>query len=146
DTARFLVGGGAISGTSTVAALAFGGTAQWNVNGGATLATSGGLQVGQGDAGALLINGGAEIISGGPVDIISGGTSGVSSVLVSGSLAKLASAGSLIVGDDGIARLGIELGGTASAGNAIIANTSGASGSSVDVTGVGSTWQVNGVL
>ncbi len=62
--------------------------------------------------------------------------------------------GPLIVGDGGLGGLSIEAGGsvTTSLGSvpgpvaAVVANQSGSDGSSVNVTGAGSDWQVNGAL
>ncbi|HEY2449303.1 MAG TPA: hypothetical protein VGI49_10870, partial [Mycobacterium sp.] len=73
-------------------------------------------------------------------------------VQVTGDLSQLINTGEFIVGDAAEGSLEIEAGGTGSTApssgtiGAIIANTSSASGSSVNVTGAGSNWQVNGAL
>ena len=61
DTAQFLTGGGAISGTGTAAALQFGGSVQWDVASAASLSAVSSVTVGEGGSGAVLVNGSASI-------------------------------------------------------------------------------------
>jgi T5SS/PEP-CTERM-associated repeat protein len=143
DTAQFLATGGTVTGTGTVAVLQFGSGSQWSLESGAALTAESGITVGNGE---LAVDGGASIASNGSVDIISG-TGGLgASVTVSGTHAAWGSAGNLIIGNAGLGNLAIESDGTVISNAGTIANTAGASGASVNVTGAGSDWQVGGTL
>ena len=80
--------------------------------------------------------------------------SGASAVTVTGTGSLLDNTGEFVVGDAGLGGLSIESGGTiittpgtlAAVPAAIIANTTSAAGSSVNVTGAGSDWQITGTL
>ena len=79
---------------------------------------------------------------------------GSGAATVSGSKSLLANIGRFVIGDAGLGSLAITAGATVTTapGNgsgtagAIVANGTGASGSSVNVTGAGSDWQVGGLL
>ena len=126
------------------------------VNSGA-LAAAGDLNVGQAGLGGLLVEnqatatigttaiGGVQGLDIGPA----AGEAGDAVVTGSGSL--LDNAGALIVGDTALGSLSIEAGGTVItvpvlADAAVIGNAADASGSSVNVSGSGSNWQVGGTL
>ncbi len=107
--------------------------------------TAGSLQTGGSGTGSVTVSGGASLTDA-AVDILgsaSGGDGGLD-VTTGGSLSDPG----LIVGDAGLGSLAITAGGTVATGTAgaIIADTAGASGSSVNVVGAGSVWQNAGTL
>jgi T5SS/PEP-CTERM-associated repeat protein len=127
---------------------------------GSTLTAAGEATFGgsAGGSGSLLVENHASVITGGS-SVFTGfdvGTqanaSGEATVAGAGSL--LDNTGQFIVGDDGLGSLSIQSGATVIAApseivaqnEAVIANQSAAGGSSVNVTGVGSDWQVGGPL
>ena len=136
---------------------------------GSAVIADGAVAVGYAGSGSLVIANQATVSSGFGLsgltpsfDIASGsGTSG--SAAVTGTGALLHNTGLFVVGDGGLGNLAITGGGTvvtadaipvsaagvvgvASAPAAIIANSAGGAGSSVNVTGAGSTWQITGTL
>jgi T5SS/PEP-CTERM-associated repeat protein len=143
DTAEFLATGGTVTGTGTVAVLQFGSGGLWALGSGGALTSDTGITVGNG---ALAVDSGASIASEGSVDIFSGTSGSGASVTVSGTDAAWNSAGNLIVGGAGLGGLAIQADGTVVSNAGTIANQSGAGGSSVNVTGTGSDWQVGGAL
>jgi T5SS/PEP-CTERM-associated repeat protein len=142
-TAEFLATGGIVTGTGTVAVLQFGSGGLWTLGSGAALTSDTGITVG---SGMLTVDGGASIASEGSVDVISGTGARAAAVTVSGTDTTWNSAGSLVVGDAGVGGLAIQGDGTVVSNAGTIADQSGASGSSVNVTGAGSDWRVGGTL
>lgn len=142
-TAEFLATGSIVTGTGTVAVLQFGSGGLWSLGSGAALASETGITVG---SGMLRVDGGASIASEGSVDVVSGTGALAAAVTVSGTDATWNSAGNLVVGDAGVGDLAIQGDGTVVSNAGTIANQSGASGSSVNVTGAGSGWHVGGDL
>ncbi len=114
DVARFVSGGGTITGNGTAAALQFGGTAAWDLTAGAMLTATSGITVGTGGAGTLLIDSAAVLSGLAAPDMISG-QSGKAAVTVAGAGSAWDSAGELIVGADGGGSLSIGGGGAVSA-------------------------------
>ena len=118
------------------------------------------INVGAGGAGSLLIENQATVQSGNAVvsatqgfDIAaSSGSNG--NATVTGTKSLLSNTGRFVVGDMGLGSLAIQAGGSVitnpGTGSlpaaAIIANSAGGAGSSVNVTGAGSTWQITGTL
>ena len=143
DTAQFLATGGIVTGTGTVAVLQFGSGGLWTLGSGAALTADTGITVGNG---MLAVDGGASIVSEGSVDVIAGTGGLAASVTVSGTHAAWNSAGNLVVGEAGIGSLAIRADGTVVSSAGTIANQASAGGSSVNVTGAGSDWQIGGTL
>jgi T5SS/PEP-CTERM-associated repeat protein len=143
DTAEFLGTGGIVTGTGTVAVLQFGSSGLWALGSGAALTADTGITVGNG---MLAVDGGASIVSEGSVDVIAGTGGLAAAVTVSGTHAAWNSAGNLVVGEAGIGNLAIQGDGTVVSSAGTIANQSSAGGSSVNVTGAGSDWQITGTL
>ena len=143
DTAEFLAAGGTITGTGTVAVLQFGSSGQWALGSGADLISETGIMVGNG---MVAVDSGASVASEGSVDVIAGTGGAGAVVTVSGTNAAWNGVGNLIVGGGGLGSLAIQAEGTVVSNAGTIANTAGASGSSVNVTGANSDWQVNGAL
>ena len=124
------------------------------------LTAEGELDAGQSGLGGLLVESQATVTVGTTainsaqgLDIAK--TSGGSGdAVVSGTKSLLSNTGEFVVGDGGLGGLSIQGGGTvittpgtvAGIAGAVIANTTGASGSSVNVSGAGSNWQVGGLL
>ena len=148
DMAEFSGGGGAISGTGTVAGLQFGGSAQWLLGTTSTLIAVGtaGVMVGGGGAGVLALTSGATISSLGTTDDVSGSLLRAASVTVDGAGSTWNSGGELMIGGTGLGSLVIQASGTVTAGSAVIANSAAASGSSAGVNGPGSQFIVPGTL
>jgi T5SS/PEP-CTERM-associated repeat protein len=125
---------------------------------GGLLAAAGVLNIGQVGLSGLLVENlatvttGTTAVSGTQGVDISATAGGTGDAVVTGSQSLLKNVGEFLVGDAGLGSLSILSGGTAltthSAGQAgaIIGNTSGASGSSVNVDGAGSNWQISGTL
>jgi T5SS/PEP-CTERM-associated repeat protein len=127
---------------------------------GSLVRATGQFSVGLGGNGSLLIENQATVVTGNnAVDKSEGfdvgqlaGSSGDATVTGTNSL--LSNTGRFVVGDAGLGSLSIQSGATvvtspgsvAGLAGATIANTAGASGSSVNVAGAGSDWQVGGAL
>ena len=140
---------------STIAAVILGasaaGVGTLSVSGaGSEFTASGPMTIGQAGTGSVSISSQGTLTSSG-IDAASA-TGGSGSVSVTGVELVLTNTGSFVIGDAGAGSLSIRgggavitapLGGTAATG-AIIANTSGANGSQVNVAGAGSNWQVTG--
>ena len=155
-------GTGLAAGTPTlVIGNGAGGTGYLNVAGvGAQVISVGQMDVGQFGAGQLQVQNHATVVTGNSTidksagfDIGAGaGSSGTATVFGSGSL--LSNKGRFVVGDAGMGSLAIQSGGTvittpgtvAGLAGAEIAAHAGSSGSSVNVSGAGSSWKVTGAL
>jgi T5SS/PEP-CTERM-associated repeat protein len=124
-----------------------------------SLAANGLLAVQQTGFGGLLVENQATVTTG--ISAVAGAqgldiapTAGVTGdSFVTGAKSLLVNTGRFVVGDADVGSLSIEAGGTVitSPGasglpGAVIASTAGASGSSVNVTGAGSEWQIGGSL
>jgi T5SS/PEP-CTERM-associated repeat protein len=147
DTAEFGSISGAITGTSSVAALSFSGGGAWNLTSGAELTTPGNVTVGVTQAVALLINDGASIIGtghGGAVIASQSGASG-SSVNVTGSGSDWQVGGTLIVGDATFGALDVSAGGSVTATSLDAAAKAGGEGV-ITVSGTGSSLRLSGSL
>ena len=130
-----------------------------SVNSGALIA-AGELDVGETGLGGLLVENQATIVTGTiAVDGVQGldiseTAGGTGDAIVTGIGSLLDNTGEFIVGDGGLGSLSIQSGATVTTAPgtvagltaAVVANQSGAGGSSVNVTGVGSDWQVAGAL
>jgi T5SS/PEP-CTERM-associated repeat protein len=138
-----------------------GGNGVLSVTGAGSLATLvGGLDVGQAGTGALTVESQGTVITGGStlapaqgVDIAQA-SGGAGSITVFGTGALLSNTGGFVVGDAGVGGLAIDGGGSVvttpgtvpGLAGLLIANTEGASGSSVNVSGGGSRLNVSGLL
>ncbi|HEY0803697.1 MAG TPA: hypothetical protein VGD84_01475, partial [Pseudonocardiaceae bacterium] len=138
-----------------------GATGALTVNGfGSKLAGTGQLSVGFGGNGSLLIENQATATTGGnTVDKSQGFEAGQlgggsGDVTVTGAKSLLSNTGRFVIGDAGFGSLSIQAGGTvitspgtvAGLAGAVVASLASGSGSSVNVTGAGSNWQVGGSL
>ena len=149
DSVSLSTGGGSIGGTGSVAALAFGGPAQWLLGSDATLTATGtaGVTIGQTGGGELSLTSGATVISQGMTDTVSGTGAQSASLSVNGSGSNWNSAGALSIGVTGAGTLSVLAGGTATTGaGAAIASTAASSGSQASVNGLGSKWTITGRL
>ena len=140
-----------ITGTGTVAALDFGGSAVWNVTSAANLTATTGLVVGQGGSGLLLVDNAAHVTSLGTLATISGAASGSASVTVDGLSSRWSSTGELVVGDLGSGSLTISnkgsLSATASGSQPAVVLALEATGSgALSASGAGSRASVAGQL
>ena len=150
------ISGGASMTNSAGAVLGFnaGGEGSLRVTGnGSQVETTGEIDVGVSGTGHFSISNGATVGSGGNAAALSQGfdigetSGGAGDATVTGTNSMLTNAGRFVVGDGGVGSLSILAGGdvtttpVAVAGLAglVVANTSGASGSSVNVSGAGST-------
>jgi fibronectin-binding autotransporter adhesin len=127
---------------------------------GSLLRATGQFSVGLGGNGSLLIeNQGTAITGNNAVDKSEGIdvgqlATGSGDITVTGTKSLLSNTGRFVVGDAGLGSLSIQSGATvttspgtvAGLAGAVIASQSGSGGSSVNVTGSGSTWQVGGSL
>jgi T5SS/PEP-CTERM-associated repeat protein len=126
---------------------------------GSKLIATGQLLVGSSGQGSLLIeNQGTAVTGNNPVDATEGfdvalNASAAGDATVTGTRSLLSNTGRFVVGDAGTGSLSIEAGGsvittpgTSGLPGAVIAAQVSASGSSVDVTGAGSDWQIGGAL
>ena len=115
------------------------------------------LEVADTGDGRLVVENQGSLVSSGSAQSMSGlqitQTNGLSGdVLVTGARSLLSNAGRFLVGNSGVGSLEVEAGGTVvttpftGEDGLVVANISSASGSSVDVTGFGSTLQVGGSL
>jgi T5SS/PEP-CTERM-associated repeat protein len=127
----------------------------------------GSLQIGEDGTGVVTVTGGASLTDAAALDILgaAAGAAGALNVSTDGSVSDHG----LVVGDSGLGSVAILAGGTAmttaggtpvgvggigivptdftgNEGNAVIADQSGASGSSVSVSGAASLWQIAGAL
>ena len=126
-----------------------------NVTGG-TLDTGGnGLAMGMFGNGNVVVGQGGTVLAGSQfasdaaLDIGEYST-GTGALNVTGGT-LVSTGGSVVIGDAGLGSINISGGGTvisnlASGDDAVIASTAGASGSSVNVSGTGSNWQISGTL
>jgi T5SS/PEP-CTERM-associated repeat protein len=125
-----------------------------------SLGAAGELEVGQAGLGGLLVeNQATATIGTDPIGDVQGLDIGATTgepgdAVVTGSESLLTNTGQFVVGDGGLGSLSIQAGGTVItipgvpvlANAAVIGNTAGAAGSSVNVSGAGSDWQVGGSL
>ena len=156
DSVAFTGSGGAISGTGTVTTLRFDGTGVWTTASGTVLTAVGQVLIADaaGDTTSLSIENGATLQAGNafaqasPGFVVGEAAGGSGVAIVQGSQSSVENTGTFVVGDAGLGNLVVQSGGTVAttAGPAIIANTTAASGSSVNVTGPGSDWQIGGTL
>src|ERR1700722_10743489 len=151
DTARFLSGGGTITGTGTVASLQFSAAASWNLAAGASLSAFSAVTVGQNGDGTLLINGGASINGLGSSDTIGGTAGDAASVVVTGPGSEWNSAGELTVGDFGGGSLTISGQGGAIAMStplvpALLLGAGAGGAGTITVTGAGSRASLVGLI
>ncbi len=156
-----------VSATATAALPAMvlgaraGGSGTLSVSGAGSKATlTGQLDLGQAGSGQLQITGAGTVQTGGaPVAPSQGfdmaaSAGGAGQAIVSGNLSLLTNTGAFIVGDAGLGGLSVLAGGTvntspggvAGLAGLVVANTAGASGSSVNVSGAGSRLNVTGLL
>jgi T5SS/PEP-CTERM-associated repeat protein/autotransporter passenger strand-loop-strand repeat protein len=135
-----VVGGGkvTIDGTAGLPASA-------TVEGGGSWSGTSDFVIGEAGAGGLLVAT-AGSVSTSAADVAQGvGSSGT--ITVTGAESLLNDTGSLVVGDGGLGALAIQAGGTVTAGaGLVIANTASSDGSSVNLSGTGSSLQVIGLL
>jgi T5SS/PEP-CTERM-associated repeat protein len=150
--------GSLMAATGATLLLSLGGSAAAVTLNGGSLGAGGVLDVGQAGLAGLLVENQATVTTG--TTAVSGAqgldiaaiANGTGDAIVTGSAALLTNTGEFLVGDTGLGSLSIESGGTVvttpSAGQAgaIIGNTAGASGSSVNVDGAGSNWNIGGTL
>ncbi|HKM61185.1 MAG TPA: Hint domain-containing protein, partial [Acidisphaera sp.] len=127
---------------------------------GSSLTALGQMDVGLSGSGSLLIENQASVFTGGntiaPTQGFDVGTDAgaAGAVTVSGNQSLLSNTGQFVVGDAGLGSLSIQSGGSVittpgtvvGLAGAVIANTAAAAGSSVNVTGAGSDWQIAGAL
>ena len=140
--------------------LAPGDTGSLTVTGaGSSFTATGQLDVGVSGAGSFLVdNGGTAATGDSSVDPTQGfdiasAVGGSGQATVAGNASTLTNDGRFLVGDAGLGSLAIESGatvvttpGTAGLAGAVIAAQAGSDGSSVNVTGAGSNWQIGGAL
>ncbi|PJI41599.1 MAG: hypothetical protein CTR54_14535 [Rhizobium sp.] len=121
-----------------------------NLQDNASLTTSGLLYVGFGGDASSGGHGYLNILSGSDVtsadSIIANGTNTIGEALVSGTGSTWTTTGGLLVGGGGMGTLDVINEGFVQSGTATIANLASASGSSVNVDGLGSQWLVRGDL
>ncbi|HEY1935903.1 MAG TPA: hypothetical protein VGG99_28185, partial [Acetobacteraceae bacterium] len=124
---------------------------------GSLVQATGQVDVGGAGSGSLLVENGATVVTGNnAVDANEGfdvaasaGSSGSATVSNGGTLIN---AGTFVVGDGGVGSLIIQSGGLVitspgtTGAAAVVANQASASGSSVNVTGAGSDWDITGAL
>ena len=139
-----------------------GGTGSFNVTGLGSQATlTGQLTVGEAGGGSLLVSNQGTVLTGNDAAVdpsegfdeaqLAGGSG---QATVTGAKSLLSNTGRFVVGDAGLGSLSILAGATvttapgagSSQPGAVVANTAGANGSSVNVSGAGSNWQVTGLL
>jgi T5SS/PEP-CTERM-associated repeat protein len=123
---------------------AFGVAANWNdISNG-----FGSAQTAPGATDTVEFNTSGGLVAGtGTVATVDVGSAGSGAMTVSGAQSSVTSTGAFTVGDVALGSLAINAGGTVNAlAGAVIANTSGASGSSVNVSGAGSALHIAGPL
>jgi len=167
DGAMLVANQGTVSALATAAraAVALGVGAAANgamevAGSGSRLSAIGQLTVGLAGGGQLRVDTGGTVVSGADANLPSQGlevgqqqgSSG--DVTVTGAGSDLSNTGAFMIGDDGMGGLAIAAGGTvittpgtvAGLAGAVIANSAGANGSWVGVSGAGSNWRVGGLL
>ena len=132
----------------------------WVSGAGSMFTASGQIEVGEAGDGHLQVENAGTVQSGGStIDPTQGFDIGTDAgaagdATVTGSQSLLDNAGQFIVGDGDLGSMSIEHGGTVittpgtvvGLAGAVVVNTANAAGSSVNVTGAGSNWQVGGLL
>ena len=101
-----------------------------------------------GASGPTIVDGGGSAgFTGAQASTLAASNGGLGGIVVTGNNSVLTTTGSFAVGDTSVGLLDIQVGGTVlSTVGATIANGAGASGTAVDVAGIGSNWQVGGLL
>jgi collagen type I/II/III/V/XI/XXIV/XXVII alpha len=133
DTVTFASGGGNITGTATVAALSFGGSASWQMAAGALLTALDTASIGDAGFAALSITAGSTLTAA-AVDV---GANSDGVVAIEGMGSALTASGQLTVGDAASAELSVLGGASVVAGSADIGLGTSATGN-VDIEGAGS--------
>jgi T5SS/PEP-CTERM-associated repeat protein len=130
DTVEFNSNAGAITGTGTVAGMAFDDDSSWLMTSDAALTVTGSITVGGSKAASLLINGGASLSSSGPSGVVIASTTSAagSSVEVAGSGSELSVAGLLDVALAGSGTLFLAGGAHITAGSFVAAVSASAVG------------------
>jgi T5SS/PEP-CTERM-associated repeat protein/autotransporter passenger strand-loop-strand repeat protein len=144
DTVEFLGGGGAITGSGTVAALTFNSGDAWQVALGAALTAAGAMMVGASSATAVEIEEDSSVFAAGATIASDAGASG-SSVNVSGPGSNWTMTGPLIIGSAGYGSLSVSQSATVIAGDLDAGAASGGDGV-ISVVGTGTALTLTGDL
>ena len=144
DTVEFN-GGGAVTGSGTVATVSFGGDGAWHLGSAADLTVLAGMTVGTSQPNVVLIDQGTSLIETGAATIANTSGASGSSVNVSGAGSNWNVASSLIVGSGGFGALSLSQGATVDVGTLDEGSTSGGGGS-VSLSGISTALDVTGNL
>ncbi len=122
---------------------AAGGSGSLEISGGATFTSNSDLYVGYGGAGSVTVTSGTlHNVNGNLADGI--GSTGTATI--TGASSSWTNSGALRVGGGGVGALTVSDGGTVTSGSGVIGHLTSANGSSVVVTGTGSTWTSSGSI
>lgn len=151
DQSHVTVNGGSVTAAGAASISALTGAALGVASGGLVVVQGATIGAGTGESGGVAVTGGTFAVTG--LTTLGLNTGAQGALTVSGGTARATGTGALVVGNAGMGALSVLNGGMVSTNTgavdvvgAVIGSTAGASGSSVNVTGAGSNWQIGGSL